>query len=410
MGVVMAEQRYSVLFIVATIFMDAVGFGIAMPVLPRLLMEIGHINLSGVASVAGHLSLLFAAAQFACAPLLANIGDAYGRRPVLLISMAVLAANYLVTALATTLTMLYAMRLINGACSGSYAAAQAALADVSKPEDRAKAYALVGAAFGIGFVVGPAIGGLLGEYGPRVPFFAAAGLALLNFLYGLFIFPETLARENRRPFDWRRANPLGAWDVARKLPGMVRLMIVLFLWSVANSVYPLTWSIYGIARFGWSNSTIGLSLAAVGVVMAATQMLLTGRLVKRLGERRAALTGMAWACASFAGFMFATRTWQAFALLVFSALQGLIQPSLMAMFSHRGTPETQGEVQGIASMALGLASIVAPLTMNPALAWFTSDAAPFRFDGAAFAVAVIMTVLAMLALGFVPKRGAAVTN
>lgn len=279
----------------------------------------------------------------------------------------------------------------------------AAVADVSTPEDRAKTFGFVSAAFGIGFVLGPALGGLLGEWGPRAPFYVASGMAALNVLYGLSVFPETLPLERRRAFSWRRANPLGALDAARAAPGMIGVMAVLTLWQIASLVYPLTWSFYAIAQFGWSPGMIGLSLAAVGVTIALSQIFITGPAVKRFGERDAATIGLIVAICGFITYALVRETWQAFLAMGFIALQSLVQPSLMAMLSRRATPETQGEVQGISSMALGVGSIVGPLVLTAPMAYFTSTAAPIHLPGAAFIVAAVAALAALVLLRQLPR-------
>jgi DHA1 family tetracycline resistance protein-like MFS transporter len=297
-------------------------------------------------------------------------------------------------------------RVLTGVFGGSYAPAQAAIADVTNPDERAKNFALVSAGFGVGFVAGPALGGLLVQFGERTPFLVALALAAANCLYGLIAFPETLKPELRRPFAWARANPFGAWKIAGQSEGMRRIALVLLLWQLASLVYPLTWSFYGIAAFGWSDQMIGLSLAAVGIVIALSQMLITGRAVKRLGERGAATVGMIGAGIGFAGYAFAYATWQAYVLLAAVAVQSLVQPSLMAMLSRRATPETQGEVQGLAAMVMGVGSIVGPLVLIQPMAWFTSPAAPFVWPGVAFAIAAAITLAAWLLLQTTPKRSA----
>jgi DHA1 family tetracycline resistance protein-like MFS transporter len=306
-------------------------------------------------------------------------------------------------ALANTLPLIFVGRVLSGALGGSYAPAQAAIADMTEPEDRARTFGYVSAAFGVGFVLGPALGGLLGELGDRAPFYAASALAALNFLYGMFVFPESLARKHRRPFEWRRANPLGALAAARALPGMGAAAVILTLWQIASLVYPLTWSFYGIAQFGWSSGMIGASLAAVGVVIAASQMLLTGPVVKRLGERDAATIGLVGAVAAFILYAFATETWHAYAIMPLIAVQSLVQPSLMAIMSRRATADTQGEVQGIAGMCLGLGAIIAPLPLTGVMAFFTGNDAPLRLPGAAFLVAAAFGIAAMLFLRRLPR-------
>lgn len=397
-----AKQR-AVFFVLATIFIDAIGFGLIMPVLPRLLMSVGDITLAGAIEVGAWMGLAMALATFFGAPVLGNLSDRFGRRPVLLMALAGLAFDYLLLAVANTLPLIFIGRVLSGALGGSYAPAQAAIADLTKPEDRARNFGLVSAAFGIGFIAGPAIGGLLGELGDRAPFYAASAMAAVNFIYGLTIFPETLRPEHRRPFNWRRANPLGALAAARAAPGMIPAAIVLTLWQIASLVYPLTWSFYGIAKFGWSSAMIGASLAAVGVIIAVSQTFLTGPAVKRFGERDAATIGILGAVAGFIAYAFATETWQAFAILLTIAIQSLVQPSLMAMLSRRATGETQGEVQGIASMSLGLGSIVAPLLLTGVMAEFTKADAPVYFPGAAFLVFAIVGMVALVLLRRLPR-------
>ncbi|SBV34543.1 Major facilitator superfamily MFS_1 [uncultured Sphingopyxis sp.] len=390
-------------FIVATIFMDAIGFGIIMPVLPQLVMEVGEIDLPHAIEVGAWIGLVMAVATFLASPVLGNLSDRFGRRRVLLLALGGLATDYALLTIVETLPWLFVARALSGIFGGSYAAAQAAIADITAPEERARNFGFVGAAFGIGFVAGPAIGGFLGEMSPRAPFVAAAILAAANMLYGLFIFPETLPPERRRAFDWRRANPLGAWQTMRALPGMDGVAAVLVLWQIASLVYPMTWSFYCIAQLGWTPGMIGASLAAVGVMIALGQVFVVGPAVARFGERDAATLGILVATLVYVGYAFTTSTIGAFLLLIPVALQAPVQPSLMAMMSRRATPETQGEVQGISAMAMGLGQLVAPLLLTGTMAWFTADKAPVHFPGAAFIVAAIFGLLAIAMLRRLPR-------
>lgn len=404
----MSAPRHHVMpFVFSTILIDAMGFGLIMPVLPRLLMRVGEIQLNVAIEVGAWMSLLMALAAFISAPILGNLSDSFGRRRVLLIALGGMAAHYAVLVVAGSVTLIVIGRLLTGVFGGSYGPAQAAIADVTSPEDRAKNFALVSAGFGIGFVAGPALGGLLAQYGERAPFWLALALSLANFVYGLIAFPETLKPELRRPFTLARANPFGAWKTAGQALGMRRIALVLLLWQLASLVYPLTWSFWGIAALGWSDQMIGLSLAAVGIVIALSQTLITGRVVRRLGERGAATLGMIGAGAGFVGYAFAKTTAVAFALLVAVAVQSLVQPSLMAMLSRRATPETQGEVQGLAAMMMGLGSIVGPVVLVWPMAWFTSPAAPFQFPGVPYAIAAVITMAALALLRTTPQMGSA---
>jgi MFS transporter, DHA1 family, tetracycline resistance protein len=315
-----------------------------------------------------------------------------------------------VLGVADSLALIVLGRVLTGVFGGSYAPAQAAIADVTGPEERARSFALVSAAFGVGFVAGPALGGLLSQFGERTPFVVALVLSAANLIYGLARFSETLSPENRRPFALARANPFGAWQVARQAPGLARLAIVLLLWQLASLVYPLTWSFWGIAQLGWSDRMIGLSLAGVGIVIALSQTFVTGPVVRRLGERDAARLGILGASAGFVGYAFCTSTWLAFALLIAVAVQSLVQPSLMAMISRRASAQTQGEVQGLAAMMMGLGSVIGPLLLVTPMAWFTGPQAPVYFPGVPFVIAALIALGALAVLRGVqrlaPRSGA----
>ncbi len=400
-------SRHVVGFVFVTILLDAMSFGLIMPVLPRLLMRVGAMPLAESIDVSAWMGLLMALAAFFSAPILGNLSDSFGRRKVLLIALAGMAAHYAVLVAADSVALIVLGRVLTGVFGGSYGPAQAAIADITGPEDRARRFAIVSAGFGVGFVAGPALGGLLVQFGERAPFWVALALALANFLYGLIAFPETLKPELRRRFTIARANPFGAWKMAGTALGMRRLAVVLLLWQLASMVYPLTWSFWGIAALNWSDQMIGLSLAAVGIVIALSQVFMTGRVVRQLGERGAATLGMIGAGIGFVGYAFTTTTWLAFALLTAVALQSLVQPSLMAMLSRRATPETQGEVQGLAAMMMGLGSIIGPLVLVKPMAWFTSPAAPFQFPGVPYAIAAAITVAALAVLVSTPRTTAA---
>ena len=400
-------QRHQILFIVMTILIDAIGVGLILPVLPRLLMTVGGIALPHAIEIGAYMGLATAFASFIGAPVIGNLSDAFGRRTVLLVALGGLVLDYLLLATAPTLTLIFVGRILSGLFGGSYGAAQASIADITSPEDRARNFGMVGAAFGVGFVLGPAIGGLLTTLSPRAPFYAAAGLALLNFLYGMFLFPDTLKPENRRPFTIARANPLGAWRVLRANPGMTGLAGVLLLWQLASLVYPLTWSFYGIAQLHWTDRQIGVSLAVVGVVIAVSQSTITGRVVRKLGERDAASLGMVGAASGYLAYAFVTSTWMAYALMLTIIAQALVQPSLLAMLSRRATPQTQGEVQGIAAMTMGVGSIIGPLALTRPMAFFSGGGAPVHFPGVAFLIAAVVAVAAMLVLRGLPKASQA---
>ena len=396
-------RKHALAFVLVTIFIDAIGFGLIMPVLPRLLMSVGAVDLPHAIEVGAWMGLCMALASFVALPILGNLSDQFGRRPILLAALACLALDQIMLAVVTSLPLIFLGRTLAGAFGGSFGTAQAAVADMTAPEDRAKSFGYVSAAFGIGFVIGPAIGGLLGQFGDRAPFYLSAALSALNLLYGATVFPETLKAENRRPFRWARANPLGAWRAASASPGMTGIMLVLLMWQIASLVYPMTWSFYAIAQFGWSTGMIGFSLAMVGVVIAFSQVFITGPAVKRFGERDAATIGLIAATSGFVAYAFARHDWQAYAIMIAIAFQSLVQPSLMAMMSRRATPQTQGEVQGISAMTMGLGSIIAPLVLTRPMAYFTGSSAPVHFAGAAFAIAAVFGMVALVLLRNLPS-------
>lgn len=393
-----ARTRRAVHFVVFTVLVDAMGFGIVMPVLPRLVMAVGHVDLAQATRIGGWLGVAYAAVQFLTGPLVGNLGDRFGRRPVLLGSLAGFALDYALLGFAPSLGWLFAGRALAGLFGASYGPAGAALADISAPEERARHFGLIGAAFGIGFIVGPAIGGLLGEWGPRAPFHAAAALAGANLLFGLFAFPETLAEVHRRPFRWRRANPLGALLSLADVPGVLPVAFAGLWWNLAGMVYPATWSFYATAAFGWSPGQIGLSLTWVGVLMAGSQFLLVGRMVAALGERRAAAVGIAAAAASFAVYPFVTAGWVTYLLTLVVVIQAAVMPSMSGLMSRRVPPDRQGELQGFAGSISAVGAILAPLVYNPVLAHFTADGARPRIPGAPFVIAAAAALVALAVL------------
>jgi MFS transporter, DHA1 family, tetracycline resistance protein len=404
LGNALAALPSTVRFILATIVIDAIGFGVTLPVTPQLVMDVGGMDVSGAAKFGGMLALLYAGFQFIFGPIIGNLGDRFGRRPILLGSLAGYAINFALMGVAPSLGWLLVGQALAGIFGGSYGAAQAALADVTDPKDRARVFGFVGAAFGVGFTFGPVLGGLLGEIGPRIPFFAASALGALNFVYGLTIFPETLKPEHRRAFDWKRANPLGALSGLGRMPGMALLGVLLVIWQVASLVYPLTWGYYLIAAYGATPRQIGLTLAFVGVSMTAVQMLLTGRIVARFGERGAAMIGLGGAATAFLGFAIAPHWhWAALSLLVMP-LQSIVQPCLSALVSQRGSANNQGEVQGFAAAMMALGSLIGPVTLNPALAWFTSPSAPFQMPGAAFLLSFALALFALVLIALARAR------
>jgi DHA1 family tetracycline resistance protein-like MFS transporter len=392
------SNRSAVRFVVLTVLIDAIGFGIVMPVLPGIVMKLGHVGLAEATRIGGWLGVIYAAVQFLTGPTMGNLGDRFGRRPIILGALAGFAIDYALMGFAPTLGWLFLGRALAGLFGASFGPAGAAMADLSKPEERAKHFGMIGGAFGVGFVIGPAIGGLLGEIGPRWPFYAAAVLAAGNFLLGLFAFPETHAPENRRPFQWKRANPLGALIALRGHRGVLPVAFASFWWALASMIYPTTWAYFAIAAFNWTPGLIGASLALVGLLMALAQVLLVGRVVKRFGERHSAEIGIGFAMCGFIAYALLRNGWFVFPVLALTAMQSLVMPSMSGMMSRRVPADAQGELQGFNGSIAALAAIIAPAIYNPALAWFTGPRAPFWFPGIAFAMATVAALVALIIL------------
>jgi DHA1 family tetracycline resistance protein-like MFS transporter len=387
--------KQAIVFIAITLLLDTIGFGLIVPVLPKLLVHLTGEDVSHAAIHGGFLSFLYATMQFLCAPVLGGLSDRFGRRPVLLYAIGALGLDYLIMGTAPTLGWLFLGRAISGMAGASFTPAYAYVADISPPERRAQNFGVVGAMFGLGFIIGPALGGLLGHFGPRAPFFAAATLCLLNFCYGIFVLPESLAPERRRSFDWKRANPFGTFRQMQKHPVVLGLLGALFLWMVANQVFPSTWSFYTKLRFGWSEAMIGGSLALVGAVMVTSQMTVLRFLVPRLGERRVALLGITIAAVGYAGFASATAGWMMFAWLTTWFFGAIVFPVTNALMSHRIAPEAQGELQGAVAGLASLAAIVGPLLMTQLFGRFTRPNAPVHLPGAAFLAASLLTLICL---------------
>jgi DHA1 family tetracycline resistance protein-like MFS transporter len=393
-------SRHAVTFVLVTVFLDMAGFGIVMPVIPRLIEDVGHIGLADAALIGGWMFFAFSMAQFLFSPVMGGLSDRFGRRPLLLLSVAGLVLDYMLSAWAPTLFWLFVGRAIAGFCGSSWVIANAYIADVTPPEGRAKAYGMISAAFGVGFVLGPAIGGLLGEFGPRVPFWAAAGLAAVNLVYGWFVLPETLAPANRRAFDWRRSNPFATFRVFRTYPGVLPMASVLTAYFFATSVYPAIWAFWGIARFGWSEAMIGLTLAGYGLVTAFFQGVLTGP-ASRLGERRLALVGLACGLAAAIGYGLTGSVVVVFLLFLLHGPEGFVHPMLNAMMSRAVPEDAQGELQGGLSSLTNIAMLggtvfysqIFGYFMRPG-AWIVSPGVGFVVAGALIGVTLVLYALA----------------
>lgn len=399
-------SRHAVTFVLITVFLDMVGFGLIMPVLPALIEEVGHLDLADAAYIGGWMFAAFSIAQFAFSPLVGNLSDRYGRRPLLLLAIFGLGADYLFSALAPTLFWLFVGRVIAGICGSSYVIANAYIADVTAPEDRAKAFGMIGAAFGLGFILGPAIGGLLGELGPRVPFFAAALISVLNLIYGWFVLPETLALEKRRAFDWRRANPFGAFRIFRTYGQVLPLCAALFVYFFATSVYPAIWAFWGMAKFGWSEAMVGLSLAAFGLITALFQGLGTGPAVKRWGEWRVCLVGLIISAVVVAGYGLAGSLLAVLVLMVLHGPEGFVHPMLVAIMSKEVPEDAQGELQGGLSAIMNVAMLFGTVAFSQIFGHFMQAEAAFQSPDVAYFTASAFLVLTVALFLLLTRRPA----
>jgi DHA1 family tetracycline resistance protein-like MFS transporter len=391
-----SSPRYAMVFIFTTVLLDMVGFGIIIPVIPSLIAQVGEISLARASVIGGWMYFAFSATQFLFGPALGNLSDAIGRRPLLLIAVAGLGFDYLLHALAPNLTWLFVGRIFAGLCGASYVIANAYIADVTPPEERAKAFGLMGAAFGLGFVIGPAIGGLLGQFGPRVPFYVAAAVSGANLLFGYFVLPETLKPENRRAFEWSRANPMATFRIFKSYRGAVPLCSVLFAYFFATSVYPAIWPYWGMARFNWSSAIIGLTLAAFGTTMAVTQGVLTGVAVKFFGERKLALLGLVAATLGSIGFAMAPNLTSVLLLLIVHAPEGFVQPMLSAIISKEVPEDAQGELQGGLASLMSVAMLAGTVFFTQVFGYFVSNGAEFVSTGIAYMIAAALLLFVVL--------------
>lgn len=390
------SERRALIVILSAILIDSMGFGIIMPVMPRLLVHLTHATLSDAARVSGWLMGVFAAMQFLFGPVMGGLGDHFGRRRVLLLSMLAFGLDYLVMGFSPTLSWLFVSRAIAGVAGAIYVPASAYVSDITPPERRGQSFGLVGAAFGLGFVIGPALGGLLGNLGPRAPFFAAAILAIANAVAGLFLLPESLPPERRRAFSIARANPFGTFASLGKHRGALMLFAAWFPWMLAHQSYPSSWAFFAKIKFGWSEGAIGASLSYVGLVLASSQIFLTRRLIPALGERRCILIGLGSGLIGFVGNALVPQAWMVYPVFLFAGLQGLVFPSMNATLSRAVAVDQQGELQGGVSSLQSASAIVGPPLMTHALSFFTRPQAAVQFPGAPFLLAAALTATAML--------------
>ncbi|HGG63304.1 MAG TPA: MFS transporter [Rhodobacteraceae bacterium] len=378
------KTRLPILFIMITLVIDSMGIGLIMPVMPDLIRQLRHTDLASAAMWGGVLATSFAVMQFLFSPTIGNLSDRFGRRRVLLVSLFFMSLDYLVMAVATSIWILLAGRIVAGITAATQSTGTAFMADISTAKDKAKNFGLVSAAFGIGFVIGPLIGGVLSTLGPRAPFYAAAMLAAANFTFGYFVMPETVTDAIRRPFEWRRANPLGAFKHIARLPGLKALLTVHLLYSIAFFVYPAVWAYFTRERFGWDGLMVGYSLAAFGISIAIVQGLLIRHIIARLGEERTLLLGLLINMLSFLGIALIPNGWIVLALTPVTALGAISGPALLSIMSRTAADNQQGELQGLLGSVGSIGTILSPILMTQTFSYFISARAPFYMPGAPF--------------------------
>ncbi|MGB5076447.1 MAG: MFS transporter [Sphingorhabdus sp.] len=397
-------QRRARRFVLLTVFIYSAGFGIIMPVLPDLIRELSDVSLSEAARLGAWIGAAYGIFQFLLGPMVGNLGDRFGRRPVFLVSLFGFGTDFLLMGLAPSIIWLFVGRSIAGGLGAIFGPANAAMADMSTTQDRAASFGKVGAAFGLGFIMGPALGGLLGDFGTRIPFFVAAGLAFANGIYGFFVFPETMSRDSMRHFTWRRANPLGALSSLGKINGILPVALIYFLWIFAVNVYPASWAFFAPVQFGWDSKLVGISLTLVGVSMVFFQSLIIGKAVRHFGERRTAIIGIGYGVASFLITAFLTNGAVALFLNLLNGFSGMAMPALNAIMSRRTPANQQGELQGLNGSMSALAFLFAQLFYNNALAAYTATSNPIYFPGAPFLIAASVSLLALGLLCLLPKH------
>jgi len=383
-------------FIFITMLIDITGWGIIIPVIPKLIKELIHGDISEAAKIGGWLTFAYAITQFVFAPLVGNLSDKFGRRPIILISLFAFSMDYLLLAFAPTITWIFIGRIIAGITGASITTASAYIADVSTPENRAKNFGMIGAAFGLGFIIGPVIGGLLGQYGSRVPFYAAAVLCLLNFLYGYFILPESLSKDNRREFSLKRANPIGAFMNLRKYPKLIGLVVSIFLLYTASHAVHSNWSYFTMYKFNWDEKMVGISLGAIGLLVGIVQGGLIRVINPKLGNEKSIYVGMALYTVGMFLFATATQSWMMFAFLIPYCLGGIAGPAMQAVISSQVPANEQGEIQGTLSSLMSASAIVGPPMMSTVFYYFTHKEAPFQFAGAPFVLGGFLMLLSTI--------------
>ncbi|CAL1518238.1 TCR/Tet family MFS transporter [Chitinophaga sp. MM2321] len=383
-------------FIFITLLIDVIGFGIIIPVMPKLIEQLTGEGLSGASRYAGWLTFAYAITQFILSPVVGALSDRYGRRPVLLCSLMGFCLDYIFLAIAPNIALLFVGRIIAGITGASMSTATAYIADISTPEKRSQNFGMIGVAFGLGFIIGPGLGGVLSHWGPRAPFIAAAALSFLNFLYGFFVLPESLLPENRRSFDIRRANPVGSLTHLRRYPVIAGLVISLILVYVAGYAVQSTWNFYTMEKFSWNESWVGYSLMFVGLLVAIVQGGLIRIIIPKIGQKKSVILGLLFYTVGYILFAFATEGWMMFLFLVPYCLGGICGPALQGIMSNQVPANEQGELQGALTSLISLTMVVGPLLMTNMFTWFTQAGAIVYFPGAPFIAGSVLLFAGMI--------------
>ncbi|HAQ69730.1 TCR/Tet family MFS transporter [Salibacteraceae bacterium] len=391
----MRNKKAAVGFIFITLLLDVTGIGIIIPVMPSLIMELTGEGLSAASKYGGWLIFAYAFFQFIFSPIVGALSDKFGRRPVLLVSLFGFGLDYILLALAPDLWWLFVGRVISGIMGASFTTGAAYIADVSPPEKRAANFGLIGAAFGLGFIVGPVIGGLLGEFGPRVPFYAAAVLSLLNWLYGFLILPESLPLDKRREFSWKRANPIGSLVNLKRYPVLAGLIFAMFFVYIASHAVQSTWAYFTMYRFDWGEAEVGYSLGFVGVLSALVQGLLIRWLIPKIGQNAAVYIGMILYAFGLVLFSMAGEGWMVYPYMVVYCLGGIAGPALQGIMSNQVPSNEQGELQGALTSMMSLTSIIGPPVMTGLFAFFTGPEAPIELPGAPMMLGAALVLIGL---------------
>lgn len=401
------QNRLALLFILTTVMIDSIGIGIIFPVMPDLMREVTGADLASASLWGGALATSFAVMQFLCGPVVGNLSDRFGRRPVMLIALVVMAADYLIMAVAGSVWLLLVGRIVAGAAAATYSTANAYVADISPPDQRAKNFGYIGAAFGLGFIAGPLLGGIAAEWGTRAPFWAAAAIAALNALFGLVALPESLTGAKRRPFSLARANPFGSFRAIGQLPGLKRLLAIMFLYTVAFQSYPSIWAFFGTERFGWDAWWNGLSLALFGACMVVVQGFLVAPAIRFWGDRNTAAYGMTLEVVTFGFYGFVTSGFWALVFTPVASVAGIAGPALSGIMANATPDDQQGELQGVIASISAIAMGLAPMLMTSVFWAFTHDGATRYLPGAPFLLSGLLMVASVIVL-VVPARDRAV--